>query len=422
VNEAPDSEKATLMARPRPKRSTLDDGTVVIAGKRPNGAGSTYFVASRGVWRATWVDPTTGRRRTVSSATRAGAERRAADAATRAAAASTRPFGADPDTTIAQVAAWWLDNVAATEVRPPTLHAYRKDVVRLTDRIGDLSARHLTTESVRVLLAQLRDDGFSLGTIRNTRARLRQVVEAAVELGLLPTNPVTAVRNPKATADDRKARRVLSPSEIRKLLVALDERNSLDAAVAILFTSGLRVSEVLGLAWNDLDLDAGTALVRRGSTYTGGGVGQRLDAPKTRRTPGIVHLAPVAVGMLRVRQAAQSVDRLAAGSAWHTEVYEGEAVDLAFTTADGRPRVRQNVTDALRAACQRAGIDPAGVGTHTGRRSTVTNLYADGATLDDVAAHVGHGSTETTRGYVEHLGDRPAKVARRAWALLEAEG
>lgn len=409
------------MARPRPKRSTLPDGSVVIAGKRANGAGSTYYVASRGVWRSTWIDPTTGRRRSVSSATRAEAEQRAAEAATRAATTTTRPLGGDPDTTIGQVAEWWLDNVAAPEVRPPTLHAYRKDVARLSQRLGDLPARELTTESVRNVLTELRDEGFSLGTIRNTRARLRQVAEAAVELGLLPANPVLAVRNPKATAEERKPRRVLSPTEVRSLLSVLDGRNSLDAAVAVLFTSGLRVSEVLGLAWSDLDLDAGTATVRRASTYTGGGVGQRLDAPKTERSAGIVYLAPVAVELLRVRQAAQAVDRLAAGSAWHTEVYEGNAIDLVFTTTEGRPRVRQNVSETLRAACSRAGIDPAGVGTHTGRRSTVTNLYAAGATIDDVAAHVGHSSTETTRGYVQHLGDRPAEVARRAWALLEAE-
>lgn len=124
------------MARPRPKRSTLPDGSVVVAGKRPNSTASAYFVASRGVWRATWIDPTTGRRRSVSRATRAEAERRAAEAATRAAATVTRPLGADPDTTIDQVAAWWLDNVAAPEVRPPTLHAYRKDVARLSERLA----------------------------------------------------------------------------------------------------------------------------------------------------------------------------------------------------------------------------------------------------------------------------------------------
>lgn len=325
------------------------------------------------------------------------------------------------EATISQVASWWLDNVAAAQVRPPTLHSYRKDVARLDARIGDLPVRDLTTEAVRALLSRLRDEGLSLGTIRNTRARLRQVAATAIELGLLNTNPVASVRNPRATAEDRKTRRVLSPSEVRTLLSALDGRNSLDAAVAVLFTSGLRVSEVLGLAWDDLDMDAATATIQRASTYTGGGVGQRLDAPKTERTAGVVYLAPVAIRLLKVRQASQEVDRLAAGSAWHTEEYEGVPVQLIFTTADGHPRVRQNVSDAIRAACERAGIDPSGVGTHTGRRSTITNLYADGATIDDVAAHVGHGSTETTRGYVQHLGGRPAAVAQRAWALLDDE-
>ena len=108
-----------------------------------------------------------------------------------------------------------------------------------------------------------------------------------------------------------------------------------------------------------------------------------------------------------------------AGSRWHTEVYEGESVDLAFTTADGRPRVRQNVNDALRAACERR-TPPAGVGTHTGRRSTVTNLYADGASIDDVAAHVGHGCNRDDPWVRPDPGDRPAKIAQQAWALLEA--
>lgn len=145
---------------------------MVIADKRPNGAGSSYYIASRGVWRATCVDPSTGRRRTVNGATKAEAERRAAEAATTA----TRPLGPDPGTTIDQVAAWWLENVAAPEVQPPTLHTYRKDVARLSERIGDPPARSLTTESVRNLLAQLRDDGCPAapGTERRparTRAR-----------------------------------------------------------------------------------------------------------------------------------------------------------------------------------------------------------------------------------------------------------
>lgn len=207
---------------------------------------------------------------------------------------------------------------------------------------------------------------------------------------------------------------------MRSLLGVLDGRNSLDAAVAILFTSGFRVSEVLGLAWDDLDLDAGTATVRRGSTYTGGGVGQRLDAPKTERTAGIVYLAPAAVELLRVRQAAQAVDCLAAGSAWHTEVYEADAIELVFTTAVGRPGSgRTSARPCAPRVCGPGSTRPVSGPTPAGGRRSPTSTPTAPASM--TSPPTSHGSTETTRGYVQHLGDRPVEVARRAWALHEAE-
>lgn len=421
ANRTLNSRKATAMARPRPKRSTLPDGSVVVAGKRANGAGSTYYVASRGVWRSTWVDPTTGRRRSVSSATRAEAEQRAAEAATRAATTTTRPLGADPDTTIGQVAEWWLDNVAAPEVRPPTLHAYRKDVARLSQRLGDLPARELTTESVRNVLSELRDDGFSLGTIRNTRARLRQVAEAAVELGLLRANPVLAVRNPKATARNESHGASSPPPRF--------------AACSASSTAGTASMP----RWRSSSR-RGSAYPRcsdwPGATSTSTPVRRLCDGPPP--TPAVES----ASGSMPPRPNAQR-----GSSTWHR--WPSSCCEFAkpLRPSTGSPPARPGTPRSTKATpsiwcspprkaapgsartsarpcaprVRRAGIDPAGVGTHTGRRSTVTNLYAAGATIDDVAAHVGHSSTETTRGYVQHLGDRPAEVARRAWALLEAE-
>ncbi|MEZ5204358.1 MAG: AP2/ERF family transcription factor [Acidimicrobiales bacterium] len=65
------------MARPpRPKRHVGSDGTVTIAGKNPNGSGSTYFHQAKGRWVATYVDPNTGKRRTVTAATKGDAEAR----------------------------------------------------------------------------------------------------------------------------------------------------------------------------------------------------------------------------------------------------------------------------------------------------------------------------------------------------------
>ena len=397
------------------KRITVGD-RVVVAGKNANGSGSVYRVGDR--YKATFTDPTTGKRRTASGRTKEEAERRRSEKLAELAAASpSGRLGADPN--VAALADWWLDNVAAVSVRPSTLHTYKKDVQRITDNLGTTLVSDLDTEAVRTFLAAMRRDGLAASTARNARTRLRQIAEHAVELGYLASNPVPRVSAPKETAEDRKKRRTLTPDETRKLVGALTGAGQLDAAIALLFTSGLRVSEVLGLAWSDLDLEAGTAKVRRGATYTGGGVGVRLDQPKTTGTSGVYHLAPTVLDLLKKRRKAQAADRLAAGPAWTTTTYEGEELDMVFTTKVGALVVRQDVANAIRRSCKRVGIEPTGIATHTGRRSVVTSLFVAGLPLDDVARHVGHADPATTSRYVQDLGNRPAETAKRAAELLD---
>lgn len=406
------------MARPKGKRVSAGDESFTVAGKNANGEGSTYYRADKGRWVATYRDPATSKTRTVMAATRADVEERRAERVAEVAAAT--PTGRlGPAPSVADLAGWWLDNVAAVSVRPSTLHTYRKDCARITEHLGALPLADLDTEAVRGFLAELRRQGLAASTTRNARTRLRQVAQQAVELGYLAGNPVLAVRGPKETAEERHRARTLTASEVQRLLGALDPSRPLDAAVALLFTSGIRVSEALGLAWDDLDLDAGTATIRRAATYTGGGLGARLDRPKTAGTAGVHHLAPSAVALLRARRTRQVAERLAAGPAWETVTYEGQPLELVFTTGTGALQVRQRVTKALHSACERAGIDPTGVATHTGRRSTVTALYVAGLALDDVARHVGHASPETTARYVQDLGTRPVDTARRAAELLD---
>ena len=171
------------------------------------------------------------------------------------------------------------------------------------------------------------------------------------------------------------------------------------AVVAFCYLHGWRVSEALSLAWQDLDLEAGTVHLRRGSTYSDG-EGMVLGPTKTRGTAGWQLLGPSVVQLLTRRRELQALDWERAGG-WPQAEYEGEFFDLVFTTPEGKPMLRQNVDRAVRAAARQAGFDPSQLATHTGRRSVVTNLYASGSfDLADVARFVGHSDVATTRGYV----------------------
>src|SRR4051812_15284585 len=111
--------------RPSGKRITLSDGTVQVRGKNANGDGSAYAFPN-GTWRATWYDRT-GKIRYVRGRTRAAAlEKRAALIAEDQAGSASTVF--NKNTTVAELAAWWLDNVASQRVRRSSLGKYRDRV------------------------------------------------------------------------------------------------------------------------------------------------------------------------------------------------------------------------------------------------------------------------------------------------------
>ena len=91
-------------------------------------------------------------------------------------------------------------------------------------------------------------------------------------------------------------------------------------------------------------------------------------------------------------------------------------MSLVFTNIDGGLVNRQAVTKAA----ERAGLDAAGLATHTGRRTAVTVLYAEaGLDLSDIARYVGHAGEATTAGYVRSLGERPKATAAMAASMLD---
>lgn len=403
------------MARPPKPKRKVSAGRVTVAGKAANGAGTVFWEADRARWRARFVDPATGRTRSVTAPTQEEVIRRRQ--AKLAELDATRPVGAlGADPTVSELATWWLEHVAPERARPNTLRSYGQDVRRICDVIGALPVSALDVATARATVTKIRGR-YGRGTTANARARLRQICEAAVDLELLARNPAARISMARRTEGERVRHRVLTAPEITRLLDALEpEQRTLDAAIGLLFTAGVRCSEALGLAWSDIDLDAGTAEIVRGCTYEPEG-GCRLDTPKTERTEGTVILHPRVVGLLRAHRRRQLEGRLAVGPEWATVTYEGQRLELVFPSTRGGLQREQAVGAALSRALVRAGLEPSS-STHMGRRSVVTALAEAGVPLDDIADHVGHADTKTTRGYVQSRRERSRSTAEVAATLI----
>ncbi|TVR25557.1 MAG: hypothetical protein EA389_08665 [Ilumatobacter sp.] len=134
---------------------------------------------------------------------------------------------------------------------------------------------------------------------------------------------------------------------------------------------------------------------------------------------GVHYLLPGVVDRLRAHRATHAAERLVAGPAWQTQVFDGERLDLVFTTDDGGIVARQHIDELVRSKAAALGIDTTGLGTHVGRRTVVTAMSEDGVPLDDIARHVGHRSTTTTAGYVRSHKERDRATAKRAATLLD---
>ena len=403
---------------PRGKRVPDASGeSFVVVNKAPNGQAEPFFDRTRQVWVAPWRKPDgrvgrpTGKTRAHAVASRDRHVEKAAHEATFGELAD----GCDAETTVGELSAWWLEHVARHRVRPTSLATYRKHVSVIDGKLGSVPVCELRAEQVTAFVSDLLDEG-SASRAKNVRTLLVQIVEQGVEFGLSTQNVARNVKVPKVAP---KPRRTITPDQTRHLIAACDPRFA--AVAALCFVQGWRISEALGLAWQDLDLDDGSVLVRRGSTYADR-AGMVLGPTKTRGATGVQMLGRTVVSLLRDRHNLFESEREAFPGPWPTVEYDGERLDLVFTTASGTPTLRQHVDRAIRKAAERADIDSAGLGTHAGRRSVVTNLFASGSLdLEDVARFVGHNDVATTRGYVQHEGDRPRQVSERALELLDPQ-
>jgi integrase len=311
---------------PKGKRRETSDGSVVVSGKAANGEGSVYFRAERGIWTATYK--LGGKRKVVEAKTRDLVIKRRALAIAKYQPKEGSAF--TPRMSVWELGDWWLENVERARVRASSFGTTANRLTR--DRLGsiaDVPVVDLRTEQVISWQAELMTRLAPI-TVSDNLTTLKQILRQAVDLELISRNPADKVR-PPAIPD--KEKRTVTADEVGRLIGACS-KSRYGAAVAILFTTGLRVSEVLGLSWEDVDLDAGTARVRRAVTAAKG-QGRSLTETKTRGAKGVHRLGPTAVDLLRKRQAEQLEEKAVVGKAWKTWASGSTAISLVFTAEDG---------------------------------------------------------------------------------------
>lgn len=393
-------------------------GVAKKAGRRPAGEGSVYQDAD-GRWRGVadfgWVDGKR-RRKYVRASTqgevlaRLRQIRREADAG----------VVADDRITVGQFLARWLSVNAPGTVSGSTLDDYSHTVrLHLEPTLGRKRLSQLTVADVDAVWAAKREAGYKPNSVRIMRAVLRRALGQAEREGLVQRNVAAISQPPRVSQPEGRS---LTIEQARALLdTARGEQ--LEAAYLLLLSYGLRRGELLGLAWADLDVDAGTLAVRQAvrkrktarredGTYVGG-TSNRIELAelKTRRSRRTLFLTEGVVEALHAHRDRQELLRTEAGALW---VESG----LIFTSVIGTPMDPDNFAKQFVRLCESAGLGH--WHPHEARHSAASVMLAQGVPLEVVSEVLGHSSISITKDVYGHLAEGAKRDAaeRMTGALL----
>jgi integrase len=212
-------------------------------------------------------------------------------------------------------------------------------------------------------------------------------------MGLVQRNVTEMVRPPRKRKMEMQT---LDVRQVGKFLEAAAEER-LEALFVLAVTTGMRQGELLGLRWQDVDLEKGVINVRQ-TLYMSRGQ-TLLAEPKTEHSRRMIHLTKVGLYALRKHRTRYLQEALAYGPDWNSEY------NLVFPTSTGRPiRAAQMVELPFHRVLERAGLPR--IRFHDLRHTAATLMLEQGVNPKAVSEMLGHSDVTITLGIYGHVTPR----------------
>ena len=261
-----------------------------------------------------------------------------------------------------------------------TILNYRLDLEDFKRFLGELGLEKIDYLTLRKYLAILKEKKLGTNTVLRHLSTLRSFFRFLTREGYIKTNPILSLSSLKK---EKHLPMFLTEDEVRKLIEAaipLDERSLRDRAILETFYStGIRISELVGLNTQDIDFIGGIVKVM--------GKG---------RKERIVPIGEVALSAIR-----NYLDK------------RKKQADALFLNKSGRRITDRGVRNIVGKYIRLASIKQ-GVSAHTFRHSFATHLLNRGADLRSVQELLGHVNLSTTQIYTHLTTDRLKSVYDKA--------
>ena len=302
----------------------------------------------------------------------------------------------------------WFENCAKIKVRPSSHKTYRGYIDNhIKPSIGKIPLGKLSSLDLQKLYKKLlsggrverveskkQPKGLSAKTVRNINQVISSAMDFAVDQKLISTNPTNGCALPKL---EHREMKTLPAEQLASFLHEAKESGVFELYY-IELTTGLRRGELLGLKWEDIDLERGTIQVRRQIARIDGEV---VDAPlKTKNSYRSLSIGTDAVEILRNQQKKTSSE-------------------YVFPSPAGGPISPDSVLHMLHRVLKRAGLPK--IRFHDMRHTFATVALQNGVDIKTVSGMLGHYSAGFTLDTYAHVTTQAQRQAADTMANILAD-
>ena len=298
----------------------------------------------------------------------------------------------------------WLEGTAKARVRTSTYRRYRTLIKNhINPHVGKIPVGKLSPQQAQRLWTTLQKADLSGRTIIQVRAVLRTALNQALRHGLTNRNSAALTDAPKPSQFEH----VYLTADESKALLEAAKGHKLEALITLALTTGLRMGEILGLTWNEIDLEAKQLRVSQQQQRVGDEL--VLIEPKTSKSKRSIPLTQIAVDALKShRQHQIDLHRVDSG---RDRIVSGRV----FVNERGAPLENSTALRQFYRLLDKSGLKR--MRLHDLRHSCATLLVSMGVHPRLIMELLGHSTIAMTMNVYSHVSP---EIARQTATAMES--
>lgn len=283
----------------------------------------------------------------------------------------------------------WLDGKRSS-IKPHTHEQYDQVVkTHINPYLGKVKLKDIESFQIQRFYNEKLKNGTSESTVYLIHRVLRCALRQAYAMGLIPRNPISPIKSPKPK---KKEMRTYNDYQARDLLRAA-EGTDLEALLFVELATGLRIGEIIGLKWSDLDMETGTLRICR-QVQRVKDVGLVFSEPKSEKSRRLIILGPEAIKRLQKHADRQYQQKLFAGDRWMEN-------DLIFPNTIGKPKEQNRLLKDFKILADAAGLPR--IRFHDLRHTAATLMLQEEVNPKIVQEILGHSDINLTLNTYSHV-------------------